>query len=420
MPVLAVMERGRALAAPLKHRVFRRFWAAGVLSEVGDWAARLALAVLVYRASGSAALTGLVTAVGLLAWLGPGQLLTALAERTSRRRVLVGCDLLRAAAFTLAALRVPLPVLLTLVFLAGLATPPAQATAAAIRPTLVPAAQVPAVHTLTGLANDSALLLGSALGGVLVAALGARGALLFNAATFAVSAGLLAAVPDPAPSAGAAPARLARALTALRTAPRIRRAVLLATLAMAGGTASTAMIAPYVLGALHRGPGTTAALTATTAALTILLTVTVVPHRADPDRQLRVIALLALVGGVLLCLFSLTPGLPLVLLALAGTATLSVVLIPASALVGPLLPDEVRSSAFSLLMGTLAAAQAGASTGVGALADHIGTGPALALLALPTIAAALWHLLHPLPAMSDAQEAERGLTGQVPGSTVTA
>ena len=131
-------DRTAALVAPLRDRAFRRFWAAGVVTELGDWAARLALAVLVYAESGSAALTGAVTAVGLLAWVGPGQLLASVADRRSRRAVLVTCDLVRAATFAAAAVGVPLPVLLALVFVAGLAAPPAAAAAAAVRPTLVP------------------------------------------------------------------------------------------------------------------------------------------------------------------------------------------------------------------------------------------------------------------------------------------
>ncbi len=95
--------------------------------ELGDWAARLALAVLVYDETGSATAAGLVTAVGLLAWVGPGQLLSSLADRMSRRTVLVACDLVRAPAFGLAAVGVPL---LVLVFVSGLATPPAESVAA--------------------------------------------------------------------------------------------------------------------------------------------------------------------------------------------------------------------------------------------------------------------------------------------------
>ena len=390
-----MQDRARALAAPLRSPAFRRFWAAGVLTELGDWAARLALAVLVYAQSGSATLTGLVTGAGLLAWVGPGQVLATLADRTSRRTVLVACDLVRAAAFAVAALGVPLPVLLALVFLAGLASPPADAAAAAVRPTLVPEDELPALHTLTGVAEDSALLLGSAIGGALVAWLGAPGALWFNAASFVLSALLLSGVPCPAPAAPA-PARLRRAARVLWALPDVRRTVLLVTVAMASGTAAATMIAPYVLGDLRGGPGTTAALSGAAAAVTIVLSLTAVPHLPDRVLQMRVIALLSLGGGSLLALFALTPSLPGLLLPIAGAGALAVVMIPASALVGPLLPDEIRGSAFGLLMGLLAGGQALAAVGVGALADRIGTGPAVALAGLPAVAVGLWHLAVPV------------------------
>ena len=279
-----MQDRTRALVAPLRNPVFRRFWAAGVLTELGDWAARLALTVLVYAQSGSATVTGLVTAVGLLAWVGPGQLLATLGDRFARRTIMVACDLLRALVFAVAAIGVPLPVLLALVFVAGLATPPAEAAAAAVRPDLVPAEQVPAVHTITGVASDSALLLGSALGGVLVAALGTSGALWFNAACFVLSAWLLSAVPGRAPRTRTR-APLRTAARTLWTTPDVRRAVLLATTAMASATGATAMLAPYVLGELGRGASTTAAASAFAAGVTIVLTLAVVPHR--PDRRHR-------------------------------------------------------------------------------------------------------------------------------------
>lgn len=415
-----MQERTRALAAPLRSAVFRRFWAAGVLTELGDWAARLALSVLVYAESGSATLTGLVTAVGLLAWVGPGQLLATLADRLSRRVVMVTCDLLRAGVFAIAAVGVPLPVLIGLVFLSGLATPPAEAAAAAVRADLVPEDQVPAVHTLTGVASDSALLLGSALGGVLVSALGSAGALWFNAGCFVLSAWLLIGVPTP-PAGPRRPAPLRRAAHTLWSTPYIRRSVLLATIGTASSTAATAMLAPYVLGDLSGGAGTTAAVGAAAAAVTIVLTLTVVPHRPDQALQLRVIALLTLGGGLLLLLIALPPGLAVLLVSLAGAGALSVVLVPASALVGPMLPGDIRASAFSLLMGGLAAAQALAAGGVGALADLVGTGPAVALFSVPSVLAGVYHLLVPLAvesgqAVPDEQEElpAQGLVGADP------
>ena len=62
----------------LEHRDFRLLWSAQILSELGDWAARVALAVLVHNRTGSKVLTAAVTGVGLLPWIGLGQALAAL------------------------------------------------------------------------------------------------------------------------------------------------------------------------------------------------------------------------------------------------------------------------------------------------------------------------------------------------------
>lgn len=408
-----MQDRTRALVAPLRDPTFRRFWTAGVLTEIGDWAARLALTVLVYAQTDSAMLAGLVTAVGLLAWVGPGQVLAILADRTSRRSVMIGCHLLRAGCFTVAAIGVPLPALLVVVFLSGLAAPPADAAAAAVRPGLVPEQQVPAVHTLTGVASDSALLLGAAVGGALVTTLGVAGALHLTAACFAWSAWLLHRLPAWIPTEPPPPQALRRAARTLWTTPDIRRATTLASVAMGSSTAASAMLAPYVLGELHHGAGTTAALSAAAAAVTILLTLVAVPYLPDRDQQLRVIALLSLCGGLLLCLFALTPGLPVLLVPLAGAGALAVVLVPASALVGPLLPDEIRAGAFGLLMGLLAASQALAALAAGVLAEHLGTGTAVALAAVPSVAAGAWHLLVPVrrPAQRDSNATPAAQSG---------
>jgi len=90
------------LLRPLRVPAFRRLWTSQLVSEVGDWSARLVLSLVVYTRSGSVVLTGLVTTVLLIPWLGPGQLLTGLLEQWPRRRVMVAADLVRAAAFLVA------------------------------------------------------------------------------------------------------------------------------------------------------------------------------------------------------------------------------------------------------------------------------------------------------------------------------
>ena len=71
-------------------RDFRLIWTAGIVSQLGDWSARLALALLVLGRSGKATTVGIVAALFVIPWLGAGQMLTAWSTRFSRRMV-VAC-----------------------------------------------------------------------------------------------------------------------------------------------------------------------------------------------------------------------------------------------------------------------------------------------------------------------------------------
>ena len=75
---MGILTRAAALGGPLRVPAFRRLWLAQLVSELGDWAARLALSYLVYERTGSAALAGIVTAASLIPWLGRGRLLAVL------------------------------------------------------------------------------------------------------------------------------------------------------------------------------------------------------------------------------------------------------------------------------------------------------------------------------------------------------
>ena len=296
--------------------------------------------------------------------------------------------------------------LLLVVFLAGLVTPPAQAAAAAVRPALVPRELLPAASVLGGLSGDLSLVLGTLSGGSLVAAVGAPGALWFNAATFAVSAWLVREAPDRSGATTADTGRLRVAAGVLRDTPAVRRAALLACTGMGSASAGTAMLTPYVLGTSGSsgGPARVAWLTAFASVVTLVVTAVAVPHRPETRVQLRAVALLLLVGGLGLVLFALRPSLPLLLVPLVGLGVLQVVLVPASALVAPLLPDGVRASCFSLLMGGLTAAQVLGATAAGLLAEQVGAGPAIAVAALPAVLAGALHLARPLSARALAQQ----------------
>ena len=92
-------QRATALLAPLRIRHFRRLWLADMVSLLGDWAGRLALAVLVLERTGSPAWAAAVTAVSLAGFVGIGQVLATLADRHGRVAVMLAADFARAALF---------------------------------------------------------------------------------------------------------------------------------------------------------------------------------------------------------------------------------------------------------------------------------------------------------------------------------
>src|SRR5262245_58656370 len=75
---------------------FRRYWLARVTSLSGSLVTVVALAVLVYRLSGSALLTALVTMLEAAPYLLFGLFAGALADRWNRKRVMVTADLVNA------------------------------------------------------------------------------------------------------------------------------------------------------------------------------------------------------------------------------------------------------------------------------------------------------------------------------------
>ncbi|NHW87431.1 MFS transporter, partial [Escherichia coli] len=83
---------------------YRAVFAASTLTWVGDYVAKAAVTLLVYRETESVALSAAAFAVSYLPWLVGGPLLATLAERHRFRRVMVACDLIRMALMLLVAI----------------------------------------------------------------------------------------------------------------------------------------------------------------------------------------------------------------------------------------------------------------------------------------------------------------------------
>jgi MFS family permease len=119
-------------------REFRALWFSEVLSVAGDRLALVALTLLVFHHTGSPLLTALTYAAGYVPWVIGGLFLAGVADRRSRRAVMVVCDIVRMVLVAAMALPyVPIGVLVALLFATTMFAPPFESARAAITPDIL-------------------------------------------------------------------------------------------------------------------------------------------------------------------------------------------------------------------------------------------------------------------------------------------
>ncbi|MGW6196117.1 MFS transporter [Kribbella sp. NPDC055110] len=171
---------------------FRWLWLAQLGSVIGDQLARVALAVLVFDRTGSAGLSAVTYALTFLPDIVGGPLLSGLADRYPRRRLMIGCDIARAVL--VAAMAIPgasLWILCVLLVAVQLLASPFQSARAALLPSILTGDKYVLASSVSNITAQASQLAGFVTGGTLVAAFGAGNALLADAVTFALSAVLL-------------------------------------------------------------------------------------------------------------------------------------------------------------------------------------------------------------------------------------
>ena len=361
------------LARPLRVSDLRTLWLAQLASELGDWASRIALAVLVFERTHSPLATGLVTTASLLPYAGLGPLTAAIADRRPRRQVMVAADVMRGLIFLLLALPgVPTAMLLVGALAAGLATPPFEAARSALRADLmVDDDTYSSYNALAVMTQQVAVALGYLCGGGLILVLGARGTLGLNGASFFLSAFLVSRLRSrqtPAAAPDGLLAHLRDGAGALFADPALRICVILGVVSSVAGTIPEALAAAFE----HASPGRAAFLLAA-APVTLILTSALVPVGGDDRRRLRMAAVI-LGGGAALAL----PGFVLghsFLFAVLGWAAAGIpfaVIVAAGPVVRRRLPARSRAVAFGVLQSaTMGGACLGGLAG-GALADQVG------------------------------------------------
>ena len=101
---------------------FRLLFGSTLISGLGTWIAVIALVVDVKDRTGSAVWVSALLIADFLPGVAIGLLLGPLLDRFSRKRILVGADLTRCAAFVLLALAVSPGQIVALALIAGIAS----------------------------------------------------------------------------------------------------------------------------------------------------------------------------------------------------------------------------------------------------------------------------------------------------------
>lgn len=180
--------------ARLLNRDFVLLWQGQLVSQLGDQAFAVAMLFWTLEASGSASVMGLVMAAAFVPVILLSPFAGTLADRHSRLRIVVVCDvgrgvlmLLLAVCFWTCPLRWLIPILLAVVFANGMLTAFFDAAITAAIPDLTPDRHLAGANSFQLFSRQGSTLAGQALGGIAFQAIGAPVLFFVNGLTFLFS-----------------------------------------------------------------------------------------------------------------------------------------------------------------------------------------------------------------------------------------
>jgi MFS family permease len=371
--VVVETERPATYREVFRVAEFRGLYAAYLLSMVGDMLAKVAVTFLVFQRTESPLLSAAAFGLSYLPWGVGGPFLAALADRWPRRRVLICCDIARAALVALLAVPgMTWPVMLLVLLVASLLTPPFEAARSALMPDVLRGDRFVVATSVLVVSTYVAGVVGFVAGGALVQVISARNALLVNSATFAVSALLIWVYVTPRPSRPAAPRRSLGRETAdglrLVFGHRVLRSYLLLVWTVSAlVSAGEGLAAAY---AVHLGAGP-AAVGLLLAGLPFGMAFggLVLTRAVPPVRRIRLAVPLALLATVALLPLLFDPPLPVVLALYVVSGIGLATAIPLNAMFVRAVSPPYRGRAFGVARSGLEVAQGLAIVAAGAVAS---------------------------------------------------
>ncbi|HTB12504.1 MAG TPA: MFS transporter [Bryobacteraceae bacterium] len=384
----------------LRHRNFRLFFCGQSISLIGSWMTRLATSWLVYRLTGSSFLLGVVTFAGQIPTFLVGPMAGVWADRWDRRRVLLLTQFLAAmqslmlAGLTLSG-RITVWEIVSLSIFQGL-----------INAFDMPARQsflVQMVDGRTDLSNaialnstmvNSARLMGPALAGIIIAAVGEGYCFLIDGLSyFAVLASLLAMTIDardiPKSSASMF-VQLKEGWTYVSTFAPIRTVLLLFAIVSFMGVPYTVLMPVFATKILHGGPHTLGFLMGATGVGSIVAALSLAARKSVRGLYKVIPTVAAVFGGGLIAFsFSRNYWLSLALMGFTGFGMMKFAA-ASNTVIQTIVEEDKRGRVMSFYMMAYMGASPFGSLLAGSLAPVLGAPGTVLLCGAGCIAGAAW------------------------------
>jgi len=385
---LTEAESKPGFARALRSRNYRLFFAGQLVSLIGTWMQSVAQSWLVYRLTGSTALLGMIGFTGQIPVLFLAPFGGAIADRASRRTVLLFTQSTQMMlALTLAALtlsgHVRVPHLFVLAACLGIANAIDIPTRQAFVVEMVGHADLPNAIALNSSMVNGARMLGPAIAGLVVAAVGEGFCFLANGVSFlAVLAGLFAmtGLVSPPKRAPKSPLReIVEGFSFVGRHARIRTLLLLLGTISLFGMPFVVLLPVYADKILGGGARTLGLLTGASGVGAITGALMLARQRRTAGME-RWIAIGAFTFGTSLVAFAFSRVFLLSALLLAiGGASMMIQIAGSNTLIQTMVPDNLRGRVMSVHSMMFLGMSPFGALASGALAARIGTPITIAL-----------------------------------------
>src|SRR5882724_953715 len=253
----------RASKTLWRNQNFRLLFSAQIISLLGSGVTTVGLALFAYQLTGGVSATAVIgnaLTLRILAFLLFSQPAGVIADRVSKKRILIAADVIRFALLALFPFITSLWQIYVLIFAINAVTAFFTPTFESSIPEIVGGEEYVKALSLSRVATDVEAVAAPALAGLLVALLGLRWVFWFDAFTYLVSASLVAITVMPHLKRKLAKISLGSFLTELTTGtrvllrePSLRQALILSIAEATAGAAAIVATVSYVRDVLGRG-----------------------------------------------------------------------------------------------------------------------------------------------------------------------